>query len=133
MKVSGQRGLADLSAKGAEDTVLALFLARLAASCASLAAETAAGSSTISGVVEDPAVVSASRLAQLAARRAKKGAKTVSSAPLADKPADHPKPFTEDGGQYEAGAMRRFCNAFFPSSSFFVFTLLAPPPPLYVN
>ncbi len=48
-----------------------------------------------SGVVEEPAAVDAARLAQLAARRAKKGAKTVSSARLADKSADprRPKPF----------------------------------------
>ena len=38
-----------------------------------------------SGVVEEPAAVYAARLTQLAARRAKKGAKTASSAPLADK------------------------------------------------
>ncbi len=45
-----------------------------------------------SGVVEDPAAVYAARLAQLAARRAKKGAETVSSAPLADKAAHRPSP-----------------------------------------
>ena len=44
-----------------------------------------------SGVVEETtAAVHATRLAQLAARRAKKGAETVSSAPLADKAAHRP-------------------------------------------
>jgi len=66
-----------------------------------------------SGVVEEPAAIYAARLAQLAARRAKKGARTVSSAPLADKSADprRPKPFTGEGDQDQAGAVRRFCNA----------------------
>ena len=36
-------------------------------------------------VVEETAAVYAARLAQLAARRAKKGAKTVSSAPVANR------------------------------------------------
>ena len=54
-----------------------------------------------SGVVEEPAAVYAARLAQLAARRAKKGAKTVSSAPMAGKSAEprRPKPFTGEGGR----------------------------------
>ncbi|DBA83896.1 TPA: hypothetical protein ACH3X1_006402 [Trebouxia sp. C0004] len=65
-----------------------------------------------SGEVEEPAAVYAARLAQLAARRAKKGAKTVSSAPLADESAEprHPKPFTGEDEQDQAGAVRRFCN-----------------------
>ena len=48
-----------------------------------------------SGVVEDPAAVYAARLAQLAARRAKKGAITVYSAPVAGKSAEpcRPNPF----------------------------------------
>ena len=66
-----------------------------------------------SGAVEEPAAVYAARLAQLAARRANKGAKTVSSAPVADKSAEpwRPKPFTGEGDQDQAGAVRRFCNA----------------------
>jgi len=66
-----------------------------------------------SGVVEEPAAVYAARLAQLAARRAKKGAKTVPSAPVAGKSAEprRPKPFTGEGDQDQAGAVRRFCNA----------------------
>ncbi len=71
-----------------------------------------------SGVVEEPAAVYAARLAQLAARRAKKGAETVPSAPVADKSAEprHLKPFTGEGDQDQAdqdGAVRRFCNALF--------------------
>ncbi len=66
-----------------------------------------------SGVVEEPAAVYAARLAQLAARRAKKGAKTVSSAPVANESAEprRPKPLTGEGDQDQAGAARRFCNA----------------------
>ena len=61
-----------------------------------------------SGVVEEPADVYAARLAQVAARRAKKGAKTVSSAPVADKSAEPRclKPFTGEGDQDQAGAVR---------------------------
>ena len=68
-----------------------------------------------SGFVEEPAAVHAARLAQLAARRAKKGAKTVSSAPVAIKSADprRPKPFTGEGDQDQAGAVCRLCNALF--------------------
>ena len=64
-----------------------------------------------SGVVEEPAAVDAARLAQLAARRAKKGAKTVSSARLADKSADQrrPKPFTGKGDQDESTATKASC------------------------
>jgi len=59
-----------------------------------------------SGVVEEPAAV-------YAARRAKKGAKKVSSAPVAGKSDEprRPKPFTGEGDQDQAGAVRRFCNA----------------------
>ena len=66
-----------------------------------------------SGIAEEPAAVYAARLAQLAARRAKKGAKTVSSAPVVGESAEprRPKPFTGEGDQDQAGAVRRFCNA----------------------
>ena len=66
-----------------------------------------------SDVVKEPAVVYAARLAQLAARRAKKGTQTVSSAPVVDKSAEsrRPKPFTGEGDQDQADAVRRFCNA----------------------
>ena len=59
-----------------------------------------------SGVVEEPAAV-------YAARRAKKGTKTVSSAPVVDKSAEprRLKPFTGEGDQDQAGAVFRFCNA----------------------
>ncbi len=64
-----------------------------------------------SGVVEEPAAVYAARLTQLAARRAKKGAEPVSSAPLADTSADPqcPKTFTEKGDQGESTATKAAC------------------------
>ena len=59
-----------------------------------------------SGVVEEPAAVHAARLV-------KRGAKTVSSAPLADKSGDpcRRKPFTGEGGQNQAHAVHRLCSA----------------------
>ncbi len=64
-----------------------------------------------SSVVEEAAAVYAARLAQLAARHAKKGAKTAFSAALADKSADpcHPEPLTEEGNQVESTATKASC------------------------
>ncbi len=71
-----------------------------------------------SGVVEELAVVYAARLAQLAARHAKKGTETVSSAPVVDKSAEprRPKPFTGEGDQDQTNislinVVFTFCNA----------------------
>ena len=69
--------------------------------------------SSSSCVVEESPAVYGARLAQPAATRAKKGAQTVSFAPVVHKSAEPrcPKPFTGEGDQDQAGAVRRFCNA----------------------
>ena len=69
--------------------------------------------SSSSCVVEESPAVYGARLAQPAATRAKKGAQTVSFAPVVHKSAEprRPKPFTGEGDQDQAGAVRRFCNA----------------------
>ena len=68
--------------------------------------------SSSSCVVEESPAVYGATLAQPAATRAKKGTKTVSSAPVVDKSAEprRLKPFTGEGDQDQAGAVRRFCN-----------------------
>ena len=75
-----------------------------------------------SGPAEEPADALSVKLARLAAKRAKK---TSSSASGSGKPADprRPKPFSGEGDQAKAGAVRRFINAL---SLFFRLSNIAP-------